>query len=265
MVAKNAKYQVRALERALDILAAFSLDQPERTLSELAAATELAPSTALRLLSILERYSYVERSEDTDRYRIGVGLFERGSIYIQTTTLEAQAREPLAELAAACNQTASLAVLDGNMIVHIAVIQPERAIRYYAPVGQREMAHCTGLGKALLSGLPDDLVLELYADGDLPRRTPNTIASIEALVAQLDLVRTKGYAIDDQEGVEGLRCVAAQIFNDRKTVVAAVSASGAAMEFDDDTIPFLRDAVQATARKVSRRLGHNVHEEDATV
>lgn len=264
MAPRNAQYQVRALERALDILAVFSLERPERTLSELAEEAKLAPSTALRLLSILDKYGYVERSEDTDRYRIGVGMFERGSIYIQTTSLEAHAREPLAELVAACNQTASLAVLDGNEIVHIAVIQPERAIRYYAPMGQREMAHCTGLGKALLSGLPDDLILGLYADGDLPSKTPNTIASLEALITEIDRVRTEGYAVDDQEGVEGLRCVAAPIFNDRNRVVAAVSASGAAAEFNDVTIPLLADAVQATAGKVSQRLGYNVHQ-DATV
>jgi IclR family acetate operon transcriptional repressor len=261
MAARNPQYQVRALERALDILAVFSLEQPERTLSELAAAAELAPSTALRLLSILERYSYVERSDDTDRYRIGVGLFERGSIYIQTTTLEAQAREPLADLAAASNQTASLAVLDGNMIVHISVVQPERAIRYYAPVGQREMAHCTGLGKALLAGLPDDRLDDLYADEDLPRRTPNTIPTRDALRTQLEKVRSAGYAVDDEEGVEGLRCVAAPVLDDRNRVVAAVSASGAAGEFSDITIPRIADAVRATARMISRRLGYSIQED----
>ncbi len=87
---------------------------------------------------------------------MGVGMFERGSIYIQTTSIEAHAQEPLAALARECNQTASLAVLDRGDIVHIAVFPPDRAIRYFAPVGQREMAHCTGLGKVLLSGLPDE-------------------------------------------------------------------------------------------------------------
>lgn len=225
-------------------------------------ATDLAPSTTLRLLSILMQYGYVEKSPDTDRYRIGVGMFERGSIYIQTTSLEAQAQEPLANLARECNQTASLAVLDRTDIVHIAVLQPERAIRYYAPVGQREMAHCTGLGKVLLSGLTDDEVQEVVDQRGLPGRTDRTITTIAALRAELRLIREQGYAVDNEESLVGLRCIAAPVFDDRNRVVAAVSASGASAEFNDASMPVILEAVTQTAQAISRRLGHRVQRPD---
>jgi DNA-binding IclR family transcriptional regulator len=254
----NAQYQVRALERALQILGAFSLEHPELSLSELAVATELPPSTALRLLSILAQHGYVEKSADTDRYRIGVAMFERGSIYIQSTSVEAEAAEPLASLARETNQTASLAVLDRSDIVHIAVYQPERAIRYYAPVGQREMAHCTGLGKVLLSGLSDDAVQDLVESRGLPGRTDRTITTLPALRAHLAGVRERGYAVDNEESLVGLRCIAAPIYDDRDRITAAVSASGPAAEFSDETMPFLVAAVRKTADRISERLGHRV-------
>ena len=259
MTTPHPQYQVRALERALQILGAFSLERPELSLSDLSTATDLPPSTTLRLLTILAQYGYVERSAETERYRIGVGMFERGSIYIQSTTVEAEAAEALETLARETNQTASLAVLDRTDIVHIAVYQPVRAIRYYAPVGQREMAHCTGLGKALLSGLSDIEVDELVAQRGLSGRTDRTITTITGLRAALSEIRDRGYAIDNEESIVGLRCVAAPVLDDRNRVVAAVSASGAASEFDETAMPALIDAVTKTAAAISGRLGHGIH------
>jgi IclR family transcriptional regulator, KDG regulon repressor len=210
------------------------------------------------LLSILAQYGYVEKSADTDRYRIGVGMFERGSIYIQSTSVEAEAQEPLQSLARETNQTASLAVLDRTDIVHIAVFQPDRAIRYYAPVGQREMAHCTGLGKVLLSGLSDEQLQEIVEQRGLPSRTDRTITTIGALRTHLTQVREQGYAFDNEESLIGLRCLAAPVYDDRNRIVAAISASGPAAEFDEATIPELLRSIRETARVISVRLGHKV-------
>jgi IclR family transcriptional regulator, KDG regulon repressor len=256
----KAQYQVRALERALLILNAFSLERPELSLSDLAIATELPASTTLRLLSILAQHGYVEKTTDTDRYRIGVTMFERGSIYIQSTRVETEAAEPLAVLARDTNQTASLAVLDRTEIVHIAVYQPERAIRYFAPVGRREMAHCTGLGKVLLAGLPDHELEELIDRRGLPSRTDRTITTLAALRVHLAEVRGNGYAVDNEESVVGLRCVAAPVYDDRNRIIAAVSASGPAGEFTEVTMPVFVAAVRVTAALISERLGHRIHE-----
>src|SRR5687768_6205870 len=91
-VPAKSGYQVRALDRALDILAAFTLRQPELSLTEIATRTDLPKSTALRLLAVLEEHGFVERSPDTEQYRVGVQLFEIGSIYIQTLAIDSVAR-----------------------------------------------------------------------------------------------------------------------------------------------------------------------------
>lgn len=256
--AAAANYQVRALERALDIVAAFSLAEPELSLTTIAARVGLAKSTATRLLAVLEERGWLERSAETDRYRIGVRAFEIGSIYIQSTTLEVEAQPILRALARGCRQTANLGILRQDEVVHIAVVAPERPIRFSTPIGHRDWAHCTGLGKVLLAALPDDELVALVARHGLAARTPRTIVTLDALRADLARVRAIGYGLDDEESFEGLRCVAAPILDAGGGTIAAVSASGLVGELDDAALPGYVAAVQDAARAISTRLGHGV-------
>ena len=264
-VATPANYQVRALERALDILDAFRLDRPALSLTELAARTGLAKSTATRLLAVLEERGYLERSAETERYRIGVRAFEVGSIYIQTTTVEAEAQPALQRLARECNQTANLGILDRGEVVHLAVVPPDRPIRFSAAVGQREYAHCTALGKALLAALDDGQLAAAVGGPELPGRTGRTLRTLDALRADLARVRERGVALDDEESYTGLRCLAAPIYDDKGRAVAAISVSGPLGEFTDDTLPRYTEAVLRAARDVSSRLGNAVRLSDSGV
>lgn len=255
----TSRYQVRALERALAILDAFSLAEPALSLTDLAARVNLAKSTATRLLAVLEERGYLERSPDTERYQIGVRAFELGSIYIQTTSIEAEAQPVLRQLARECQQTANLGILNGLAVVHIAVVPPDRPIRFYTTVGQRESAHCTGLGKALLAALDTERLAELVAEYGLPRRTARTITTLEELRAAVARVREQGFALDNEESFDGLKCVAASIRDDKNRTVAAVSISGPAGEFNSETLPQYSEAVLRAAAAISARLGHRVH------
>jgi IclR family KDG regulon transcriptional repressor len=256
---RSPNYQVRALERALDLLDAFSIAESELAFSDLAARVDLPKSTTFRLLAILEERGYVERSPETERYRIGLRAFEIGSIYLQTMRLEREAQPFLRRLAQECNQTANLAVLDAGEIVHIAVVPPNRPIRFYATIGQRDSAHCSGLGKSLLADLEDDDLAAVVARRGLARRTDRTIDTIEALRAHLAQVRAQGFAIDEEESVPGLTCVAAPIRDARDVTVASVSISGPSAEFGEAGLPVYITAVGAAARLISERLGNGIH------
>lgn len=251
-------YQVRALERALDILNVFSINEPELTLTDIAARAEVAKSTTFRLLTILEERGYVERSTESDRYRIGIRAFEVGSIYIQTTRVEVEAQPFLHILARECNQTANLGVLDRGAIVHLSVVPPDRPIRYFATIGQRDDAHCTGLGKALLADMSDRDLKAFVEQHGLPRRTANTSVTFDQLQSALARVRARGVAIDEEETEIGLTCVAAPIRDATGQIVAAASISGPAAEFRELTLPRYIDAVRRTAETISDRLGHAV-------
>jgi DNA-binding IclR family transcriptional regulator len=242
----------------LDLLDAFSIAEPELSFSELVSRIDLAKSTTFRLISILEERGYLERSPDTDRYRIGIRAFEIGSIYIQSTRLEAEAQPFLQELARSCNQTANLAVLDKDQIVHIAVVAPDRPIRYYATIGQREAAHSTGLGKALLSDHEDDQLAAFSERVGLPEKTERTITDLQRLRTHLAHVREQGYAIDDEESVPGLTCIAAPIRDERDRIVAAVSVSGPIFDFTPAARPELIEAVLAASKSISARMGNAI-------
>jgi IclR family transcriptional regulator, KDG regulon repressor len=258
--ANRPNYQVRALERALRILDVFSLEAPEWTLTDISTQISLPKSTALRLTVVLEAWELLERSPDTERYRLGVRAFELGGIYIQSTSLEAEARPFLQELARTYQQTANLGILSGGEIVHIAVVAPERPIHFSAMLGQREQIHCTGLGKALVFDRPREELAALLSHTGLPARTQHTITDFDAFWQHLQEARQHGYALDDEESFIGVRCVAAPIRDARNAIVAALSISGPRGDLPASTLPDIAAAVIAAAQKVAYRLGQRIQE-----
>ena len=176
MLSDAPQYQVRALERALDLLDAFTLAEPELSFTQLTERSGLSKGTAVRRLSILERRGFLERSPDTDRYRIGLRTFELGSVYIQSFQLEAES-----ELFQRRGTRAgsNLGVLDQGDVVHIVVVPASRPIHFSVRSGQRDAAHSSGLGKVLLAALPQAEVDEIIAARGLPQRTPTTLITPE--------------------------------------------------------------------------------------
>ncbi|MGH2534831.1 MAG: IclR family transcriptional regulator [Thermomicrobiales bacterium] len=254
-VSSGSNYQVRALERALDILGAFSVATPELSITKLADLAGLPKSTVIRLVSILVERRYLERVPETELLRIGVRLFEIGTIYIQTTSLETEARPIMARLATETGQTANLGVLDQGDLVHIAIEAPDRPLRYWATIGKREDAHYTGLGKVLLAALTDSELARHLAGHALVQKTEKTITDWVDLRTELARVRQQGYALDDEESTLGIRCIAVPVIDQSGKTVAAVSISGSKAEFADGVMPAYVAAVVRTGREISRRLG----------
>lgn len=257
----SGDYQVRALARGLAILTSFTLTHPEQSLTAISTRLGLAKGTAVRLLTVLEEAGFVERAA-SERYRLGVRVFELGSIYEQTFSIEQAARPALEQLARDCQQTANLGILDGGQVVHIAVVPPQRPIHYAGQLGVRELVHCTGLGKALIADLPREAIEAIVAEHGLPSRTPKTITTIDMLQDRLAVVRERGYAMDDEESFPGLSCIAAPVRDATGATVAALSVSGATAEFETNAYA---TAVLAAATAASIRLGFGVHSATAEV
>ena len=251
----GANYQVRALERALDILDAFTLATPELSITKLAERTGLPKSTVIRLVAILVERRYLERPADSESVRIGVRAFEVGSVYIQSTSLETEARPIMARLAEQTGQTANLGILDGRDVVHLAVAAPDRPLRYWATIGKREEAHYTGLGKVLMAALSDDELDHLFGAGELVRKTAKTLVDPAALRAELERTRERGYGLDDEESNLGIYCIAAPIVDHEGRVIAAISISGSKAEFTEDLTPAYIEAVRRAGDDISGRFG----------
>jgi DNA-binding IclR family transcriptional regulator len=252
---ERTTYQIRALDRGLDILEAFTLSEPELTIGEIAERTMLPKPTVVRLLSVLSERSYVERVAGAERYRLGVRTLEVGSVYLQSTSLEAEARPIMKRLAEATGQTANLGILDKGEVVHIEVVPPDRPVRFWASIGKREEAYLSGLGKTLLAGLPDQ-AKERYLNQPRRAMTPNTIVDAPAFRSELERTSARGFAIDDEESNLGVVCVAAPIHDDTGAMIAAVSISGTSAEFRaPGAMESFVDQVKGAAAQISSRLG----------
>lgn len=253
--AEPATYQIRALERGLDLLEVFSRASPELPLADIAAAASLPKPTVTRLLSVLLDRRYVERVPDAERYRLGVKALELGSVYLQSTSLEAEAKPIMQRLAGSTNQTANLGVLDQFDVVHIQVVAPDRPVRFWAEIGKREDAYLSGLGKVLLSEM-DDALLSSYLSRSRAAKTPRTLIAAEDLRAAITHAHADGYALDDEESNLGVCCIAAPVRDRNGATIAAISISGARAEFGCAHMDRLIHLVVQAAHDISKRLGY---------
>jgi Transcriptional regulator len=213
---------VQSVDRALDVLEALAEHGGEAGLSEIAAATGLPYGTIHRLLRTLLARGYV-RQESDRRYALGGALVRLGGA--AENMVAAWARPYLARMVELSGETANLAVLEGDFVVYVAQVPSPRRLRMFAEVGRRVPAHSTAVGKVLLADRPDAAAV-LERTG-LPRRTDQTITSVPAMLAELEAVRDRGYALDLGEEETGVHCLAVPV-RDGGRVVAAMSVSGPA-------------------------------------
>lgn len=250
-----ASYQVRALHRGLSILKLFSPARPKLDLAGVSERLGIPKPTALRLLECLRDEGFLAWDPPTGLYSLGLRAFEVGSVYLATLPIEQAAVPFLRRLSEETNLTANLGVLDRFEVVHLAIVEPERPLRYHTRVGTRDHLHTTGLGKVLLAQFDEAALDELVRAVGLPAHTPATITDRAALDAELAAVRRLGYAEDREETIAGLRCLAAPVRAANNAVVAAVSISGPAADFHRDARHGLLSALRGAAAAISAQLG----------
>lgn len=212
-------------------------------------------STSLRLLECLRDEGFLSWDKETGLYALGLRAFEVGSVYLATLPIEQAAMPFLRRLSEETNLTANLGVVDRFEVVHLAVVEPERPLRYHTRVGTRERLHCTGLGKVLLTQFDETALEELVRTAGLPSFTPTTITDRPELSSELSAVLRQGYAEDREETVAGLRCLAVPVHAANNEIVAAISVSGPAADLGRDARRGLLGALRAAAAEISERLG----------
>jgi DNA-binding IclR family transcriptional regulator len=257
----TARYRIQAIERAVAILNAFSTDRPELGVTELADRLGLHKSTVHRFLVNLETGGLVERNPRTARYRLGLRLFELGGLVLQQLNLWDEALPFLEGLVRDTGETGHLAVLDGGEAIYIEKVEARRALRIPSAVGRGYPAHATNLGKVLLAYLPPEEVRAIVEERGLAAYTSNTITDLARLEAELVRIRSRGYAVDNEEYDEGLRCIGAPIQDHTGHVVAALGIGGPVTRVTPGRVGELAELVMAAAKGLSRRLG--AHQSEA--
>lgn len=249
-------YRVQVIERAVDILQVLSEDSRELGAGELSERLALHKSTVHRLLTVLDQHRLIRRNAETGRYTLGLRLFEFGTRAVRGLQLRDQAQPYLDQLARETGETAHICVFDNGEMVSVAYAEGPRSIRMPATVGRRTTAYCSAVGKAVLAFLPESVLEEVLAR-PLRARTEKTLVTRSALLADLRQVRIRGYAVDNEEREEGLRCVGAPVWNYSGEVAAGVSVAGPSFRITRTRVPTIARAVVAMTRRLSADLGYS--------
>ena len=252
---KGVRTALSSVQNAMRLLKAFSDDKYELGVSELAKHLQVAKSTAFRLAAALVHEHVLEQNAETGKYRLGLVLFELGSLVRRKMDVSTEARPFLRALTDSTGETAHLAVIDHHSAVYTNRVESRQAIRTAYGLGTRAPLHCTALGKALLAFQPRDFIEQVIAAG-LPRRTQNTITGPHALRQELAAIRSRGYAIEDEESEIALRSIAAAVYDDRARVVASIGISGPAHRLTRKALQARANDLLAATNAVSRRLGY---------
>ncbi len=256
----SERYHVRAILRALDVLAAFTSGQPTLSLMEVSAAVGLNASTTFRVLATLQSRGYVEQDAATGRYRIGVACLSPCSVFLSHLNLQERIRPLLVQLRDATRETVHLSILDHHTMEVIYLeklegLEPVGPMR--SRIGGRAEAHCTGVGKILLAHHDPEAVRAFFGEHGITRHTPRTVPTLAALMEELAAARQRGYALDNAEHEEGVMCVAVPVWNHLNRVQAAVSVSGTVERMSRAVRggALVQQALQ-TGHDASRQLGY---------
>ena len=240
---------VQTVGRALELLESIADGDGSSTLSSLAAACELPVPTAFRLLRSLLVLGYV-RQLPSKRYALGARLIRLGES--ASHALSATAEPFLRRLVESTEETANMAMLEGDMVVYAAQVPSKHAMRMFTEVGRRVSPHCTGVGKVLLAQKSDAEVMAILKRVGMKAMTPHTITDPDDFFANLELIRTRGWAEDNEEQEIGVRCLAVAVPG--SPLPAAISVSGPGARITNETTDSISELLLAVAGDLSEAL-----------
>jgi IclR family KDG regulon transcriptional repressor len=246
---------VQSIERAFDILELLSHESKGLNLTKIGTSLELHKSTVHRLLSVLKKRGYIEKEEESGRYRLGPGFVELASLFLNSVEFKTEAEPHLRQLSQITGQTVFLATLQGTEVVYLDKVEQYNSLRKYSVIGQRRPIHCTALGKALVMHQPAGKLRELLKDHVFEKFMDRTHTDIDALLKDLAVCRERGWSADDEEFEPNTNCLSAPIFDYRGTVVAAVSAVWSTLN-PSVNFDFMAPHVCEAAHQISLRLGY---------
>jgi len=222
--------------------------------TEIADQLSLDKANAHRTLAALVRLGYVEQDPSTRRYSASLRVVELARAVLESRDLTVVAAPHLKSLWAAFSENTHLAVLAGDHVVYVSMLNGTTMLSANTAIGQSGPLHCTATGKSIVANLPRGTTEGLIASVDFESFTPRTLTTPAAYEKELAQVRVTGYAVDDREYHPGVRCVAAPIFG-IGGVMASIGISAPADRLDNERLRVIVPLVVDTAGRVSRELG----------
>lgn len=234
--------------RTLEHIASFG----GASLTDLSRETGIPVATMHRILVTLKLRGMVEFSEPLQKWFVGTQAFRIGNTYLNRANIVEAARPVMRELSELTGETSNLAVENAGDVVFLCQIESDNPIRVFFRTGTRGHMHASGIGKTLMAHMSRPQLDAILRNKGLPSFTPKTIVDQPAFLKELDLVRERGWALDDEERFIGMRCVASPIFNSFDEAVAGVSVSGLTVRLPDESLERVGEMVRAAALRVTQ-------------
>ncbi len=248
---------VQSVDRALSILEVLSDYSEGLGVTDISDKIGLHKSTVYRLLSTLIHKGYVTQDAKSNKYRITLKLFELGNKRIEDMDLLSASKPYSEELMKSTNEVVHLVIREDNDIIYIDKVEADNTIRMASKIGKRSPMYCTSVGKAILAQLSDEEVEEVWNNSKIEKLTEFTITDFGRMKKELEMVRQKGYAVDDEENEIGVRCIGAPVFNRFGEVEGAISISGPTIRVTEDIVEKFATKVVKCANLISKELGYN--------
>lgn len=222
----TGSYTINSVSNAFRILSCFSDRNPELRLKDISEMTDMTPSAVSRSLATMREVGYIDQNPQTGAYRLSIRFVELAGIVLNSMEIRRRATPYLDELIERTGLTANLGVLDRGEVVYVARIESPDVIRRYFQIGKRNPVHCTALGKALMCDKSDEEIEAIIKERGMIRRTINTITDLDQFKECLGEARLRGYAVDYEELINGINCLAAPIRDLSGEIIAAISIVG---------------------------------------
>ena len=251
------KERVQSVQRALSILEIVA-DHDGIGLTEISKLSQLNKATVHRLLSTLISMGYVEQHKKTGFYELTFKLFQLGNKKIEQVDSFKIARSFISELSNQIEETVHLVVEDNKEVVYIDKFEPSNLLfRMHSRVGKRAPMYCTAVGKALLSHYTDEIIKEVWDSSDIKSLTPHTITNFTPFMEEVAMIRSKGYAVDNEENEMGIYCIASVFYNHKGEVEGAISISIPMTRFNEKSPEYYIDKALEYSAKISQALGYH--------
>ncbi len=257
----ESKLTYQSLDRGLRVIESIAAINGSATLAEIARKTALPRSTAHHILRALVDFGYLLQDGDARTYTLAPKLFRLTGRTWTKEQLAEIAMPYLDELSRLTGEGTSLAVLRDGIVTVIAKREPDGPVRVVQEVGARRPIYCTAVGKALAAWLPEPELTGIIRRTVFDRLTPNTLVSSAAFRREMARIRSSGFALDNEEHVEGIRCIAAPVRDHSGEVRASLCVVGPKSRMPQRRIVKIREPLAAVAADLSARLGHGSSEE----
>ncbi|KXF92298.1 HTH-type transcriptional regulator BhcR [Phaeobacter inhibens] len=244
----------QSVDRAFDILEILATT-PGLSMTDIADRVRMSPATAYRILNTLQKRRLTDLDPENQTWHVGSELFRLGSAFLNRSSLVERARPVMRNLMEVTGETANIGIEREGEILFLSQVETHANIRAFFQPGARAPLHASGIGKALLSRFDRARVDKLIPQDRLEQFTMKTIFDKTRLFEELDHINRQGWALDDEERTQGMRCIASPVIDHLGEAIGGISVSGPSARMPDEKLVAMGNAVRKAASDLSNRLG----------